>query len=495
MKKLLTLLCVIALLGAMCVPAFAAESTVPVAAEVPADWTNAYLYAWGSAGEMQAWPGVAMTNVDGWWCAYMPDDMENVIINNGTVQTPDLAVDPGLPVCIMMATDVTNPEVMSELPIEVPSAEELGTSIPTVGAGATVHAYVPADWADCTLYAWGDNGDNGGWPGMAMTLGDDGLWTAELGAGYKNIIIASGNGSIQTIDLAYAGGECWVALKDQDAGGKFNAAVVYEEPEDWENVEGSGAAPVPTSDVWYVAGTMNNWTCNDEAYKMTDNGDGSFSFTFAITAGSHALKVTNGTWDVSFGGSGADGNYEFTANADGDITVNYDGNGVVTVTGDITEGAGTAEPTPVTGPLYVAGTMNDWTCDSADYQMTDNGNGTFSLVLDLTAGAHSLKVTNGTWDVSFGGDGENGNYDFNLAADGKVTVTFDGTTVNVTEGESAPVVTEPTTGAADNTTQPTTGAVDTTDDGEGGSMTTTIIIAVAVVLVGAVVVFLILKKK
>ena len=493
MKKLLTLLCVIALLGAMCVPAMAAESTVPVAAEVPADWTTVYLYAWGTAGEMQAWPGVAMTNVDGWWCAYMPDDMENVIINNGSgVQTPDLAVDPGLPVCIMMASDITNPEVESELPIEVPSADELGTSVPTVGAGATVHAYVPAEWADCTLYAWGDNGDNGGWPGIAMTMGDDGLWTAELGAGYKNIIIASGNGSIQTVDLTYAGGECWVVLKEQDAGGKYTAAVVYEKPENFDDVEIGPAGPVPTSDVWYVAGTMNNWTCNDEAYKMTANGDGTFTFTFAITAGSHALKVTNGTWDVSFGGTGADGNYEFTANSDSDITVNYDGNGVVTVTGDITEGSAPAgDPAPVTGPLYVAGTMNNWTCDDAAYQMVDNGNGTFSLVLDLTAGAHSLKVTNGTWDVSFGGDGENGNYDFNLAADGKVTVSFDGTAVSVTEGESAPPPTPPAT----NATEPTTGASDNTENKDGGSMTVGIIVAVVVLLGGAAAVFFILKKK
>ena len=495
MKKLLALLCVVALLGALCVPAMATENTVPVVAGVPADWTTVYLYAWGTNGEISAWPGVPMTNVEDWWCAYMPNDMENVIINNGSgIQTADLAVDPGMPVCVMMPTDPTSAEVDYALPIEVPSAEELGTSVPTVGAGVTVHAYVPEEWTSCNLYAWGDTGDNGGWPGAAMTKGDDGLWTAELAPNFANIII--NDGSVQTVDLAYAGGECWVVLTEQDASGKYNAAVVYEKPDDFENVESDPVPPVPTSDVWYVAGTMNEWNCADEAYKMTANGDGTFTHTFAITAGSHGLKVTNGTWDVSFGGTGADGNYEFTAEADCDVTVNYDGNGVVTVSGTgITDGAGEAAPAPVSGPMYVAGTMNDWNCADEAYKMTDNGDGTHTITFQLTAGAHSLKVTNGTWDVSFGGDGENGNYDFNVTADGDVTVTFDGTAVQVTEGAAA----EPTTGSTEPaTTEPTadtTGTSNTAEDDGGNGMTIGIIVAVVAVLVGAVVIFFIMKKK
>lgn len=505
MKKLLALLCVVALLGALCVPTLAAENTVPVAAEVPSDWTAAYLYAWGDSGEIAAWPGVPMAFVDGWFCAYMPDNMANVIISNGSgVQTADLAVEPGMPVCVM-ASNIGAVEVEMELPIEVPAADELEVSAPPVAGGATVHAHVPEDWADCTLYAWGDNGDNGGWPGVAMTKGDDGLWTAELGPNYKNIIIASSAGTIQTVDLSYAGGECWVAVQEAGADGKFAAAVVYEEPADWDNVE---SAPAPVGNTWYVAGDFNNWNAADEAYKMADNGDGTFSLTFDITAGGHALKVTNGTWDVNFGGEGADGNLEFNC-IDGELTVTFDG-AAITLSGAeaevgtaATDPAAPADPVPVTGPLYVAGDFNGWTNPDEAYKMTDNGDGTFSLVLELTAGTQALKVTNGTWDLSWGGDGENGNYVYEMAADGKVTVTFDGATVTVTEGEVAPETTEPATDdttapAEDDTTAPSEDTTDnkTEEPEESGNGTLIgIIVAVVAVLAGGVAIFFIMKKK
>ena len=323
MKKLFALICVIALLGAFCVPAMAAIN-VPVAAQVPADWTTVYLYAWGDSGEAAAWPGVPMVNIDDWYCAYMPDNMTGVIINNGSgVQTGDLTVESGMPVCVM-AADPAAADVEYELPVEVP--EEDAMPKPPMDA---VHAKVPAEWTTVNLYAWNDNGSNAGWPGVPMTQGDDGLWLGELTPGYANIIV--NDGANQTVDLPYAGGECWVVLKDAPTG-KFEAAVVYEEPTDYDNVE-SAPAPTPVLDACYVAGTMNDWNCADEAYKMTDNGDGTYTITFNLTAGDHALKVTNGTWDVSFGGTGADGNYEFNVPADGTYTVTFDGTTVTVVEG------------------------------------------------------------------------------------------------------------------------------------------------------------------
>ena len=467
MKKLFSLLCVIALLGALLVPAMAATAKVPVVAEVPADWTAAYLYAWGGSEEM-AWPGVPMTKIDDWFVAYMNDDNMNVIINNGTgIQTADLAVDPGMPVCVM-AGDISKASVEFELPIEVPEEDAMPKP-----AADTVYALAPEGWATAYLYAWGDTGSNAGWPGVEMTKGDDGLYVAELTPGYANVIIAEKDGGAQTVDLPYNGGEAWVLLT-AEAGddGKFQANIHYEKPETIEHpTEITPAAPggaVPTSDAWYVAGTMNEWNCCDEAYKMTDNGDGTFSYTFTVTAGNHALKVTNGTWDVSFGGNGADGNYEFSAAADCEATVTYDGNGVVTVTGsDIGESQGTAAPAPSGSNWYVAGTMNEWNCCDESYKMTANGDGTFSYSYSATAGDHSLKVTNGTWDVSFGGDGENGNYDFNVPADGNVTVTFDGNgAVAVQVGGEAPEATEPAAtegNDAPEATEPVEGGEDKTD--------------------------------
>ena len=492
MKKLFALLCVIALLGALCVPAMAAAARVPVVAEVPGDWTTAYLYAWGGS-ETMTWPGVPMTKIDDWYVAYMNDDNANIIINNGTgAQTADLAVDPGLPVCVF-ASDIGNASIEPELPIEVPAEDKMPKP-----ATDKIYAFVPAGWTTVNLYAWtaDASGSNAGWPGVPMTQGDNGLWVGELNPGYANIIV--NDGTAQTVDLPYNGGDAWVLLTAEGTeGGKFKASVLYEDPGKYEHPAPDQVVittgPIPTSDVWYVAGTMNGWNCADEAYKMEANGDGSFALTMPLTTGAHQLKVTNGTWDVCFGDpNGPEGNYGFNLAADGDVTVTYDGNGGVKVTGD---GVGNYVPpveTPVdNGTWYVAGTMNEWNCADPAYLMTANGDGTYRCTFNVTPGDYQLKVTNGTWDISYGDpNGPEGNYAFNASDEGKATVIFDGVGgIDVKFGEPEPTQsTDPT--------QPTTGESGGGGGNEGGNGLVIGIIATVVILIGgAAAVFFVLKKK
>ena len=491
MKKLLALLCVIALLGALCVPAMAAANRVAVAAMVPDDWTTPYLYAWGGS-ETMGWPGVPMTLVDDWYVAYMNDDNTNVIINNGSdaAKTEDLTIETGLPVCVI-AIDLTDVIVDFELPLEVPAEDEMPKP-----AADTIIAKTPDDWTTAYLYAWSADASrsNAGWPGVAMTKGDDGLWVGELGPGYANIIITCSEAGPQTVDLPYGGGNAWVALQG-DNGGKLDAAVVYSEPADWNNVV-SEKAPVPTSDVWYVAGTMNNWNCADSAYEMMANGDGTFTYTMSLLAGDHQLKVTNGTWDVCFGKEdGPEGNYGFNLAADGEVTVNYDGNGVVTVEGDgVGDYTGEAAPAPAGGTWYIAGTMNEWNCADEAYKMTDNGDGTYSYTFKVTPGDYALKVTNGTWDVNFGGDGTDGNYEFNVTDETNCVVKFDGSAISIEfKGDDA------IDNSGSDNTGDTTGADenkgDDEDKGGNGGLVIGIIATVVILIGGAAAVFFVMKKK
>lgn len=89
-------------------------------------------------------------------------------------------------------------------------------------------------------------------------------------------------------------------------------------------------------DYWCIAGTMNDWNANG-GERMTDNGDGTYTYTFAnMAAGSYDFKFTkNGSWDYNLGGafmgSGVESslyqngsNITFTLEAANDVTIVLD---------------------------------------------------------------------------------------------------------------------------------------------------------------------------
>ena len=89
-------------------------------------------------------------------------------------------------------------------------------------------------------------------------------------------------------------------------------------------------------DYWCIAGTMNGWN-SDSSDRLTDNGDGTFSITFAnMAAGSYEFKFTkNGVWDGCLGGafmgsgveapvSSPGSNIVFTLDEANDVTILLD---------------------------------------------------------------------------------------------------------------------------------------------------------------------------
>lgn len=92
----------------------------------------------------------------------------------------------------------------------------------------TVHAQIPADWANPGCWAWSMPDAKDAfeqWPGVGMTRNDD--WYAVEAPAWINYVIINGNGgSVQTADLPVdAGKDIWVVV-DQTG----NAKVFYEEP-------------------------------------------------------------------------------------------------------------------------------------------------------------------------------------------------------------------------------------------------------------------------
>ena len=184
---------------------------------------------------------------------------------------------------------------------------------------------------------------------------------------------------------------------------------------------------------YYVAGDAAlcgaTWSANDANNAMTDNGDGTYSKVYsAVAAGTYQFKVTDGTWDNSWGNGS--GNYSLVIESTCDVTITFTvDTTTVTATGD-----GIAEPELPTG-YYVAGDAAlcgvAWSENNADNAMTDNGNGTWSKVYaDVQPGVYAFKVTDGTWTNAWGDNG--GNYTLNIVEACDVTITFTVDTTTVT---------------------------------------------------------------
>lgn len=430
MKKLWFFLLAIAMMAVLCLPALAAEELVPVVAQVPDDWTEVYLYAWAYGNDLfdesVSWPGTPMTRVgSGMFCTYIPDDMEYVIINDGNgYQTADLSVTPGQPIFVA-AADISSATVYHELPIEIPSAEELGVSLPSGGFNALSgdEWYVTGDfngWNECDEdYRMEANGDGTytfvidileGYHAMRVT---NGTWEVSIGGDGRdgNLEFTTGEGELTVVFDKTA---CTITLSGAD--------VVIGSP--------------PTVSEWYVAGDFNGWEECDANYLMSEEENGIFLLIMDITAGDHSLRVTNGTWDVNYGGDGIDGNVDFHTD-DGKLTVVFDSHSFGISLYGANVRLGHKETGKIVGDnWYVAGDFNSWdACDSA-YKMINNYDGTFSTTFYLSAGEHQMKITDGTWEESYPKDE---NFVFEVPGDADVTVIFElGSAVISVEADTAP---------------------------------------------------------
>ena len=92
MKRILAILCVIAVLCGLCVPAMAAGT---ITVSVKSSWSQVNLYVWENDTPMEGWPGTAMTKgANGLWTLQIPaGSYTNVIANDGSSQTADLKMD------------------------------------------------------------------------------------------------------------------------------------------------------------------------------------------------------------------------------------------------------------------------------------------------------------------------------------------------------------------------------------------------------------------
>lgn len=191
-----------------------------------------------------------------------------------------------------------------------------------------IHVDAPDAWAECYAYNWPES--LGGWPGTKLTADANGEYTATVKTGFDGMVIGEGNGKPQTVDITdldMSKAEAWIVIGEAGADGKHTYTVTYEKGGE---VVTPPVEEKPAADATYVvAGSSADvfgaeWDPSAEANKMTKGDDGIYSITYTnVAAGTYSLKVTDGSWTNSWGGTGENGNFDFELTAASDVTVKF----------------------------------------------------------------------------------------------------------------------------------------------------------------------------
>ena len=162
-------------------------------------------------------------------------------------------------------------------------------------AQITVHAKAPSSWSGINIWAWIDGATDTNvfpsWPGQAMTL--SGNWyTMNVPAGVTGIVLSTGSGSPQTVDLTVEPGkDVWIIVGEAQESGKNIASIAYSEA-DAKEPSGTGTpaptpTPTPSNGTYHVVGSgsifSSEWTPTDD-HLMTKNADGTYTKTYTNVA-------------------------------------------------------------------------------------------------------------------------------------------------------------------------------------------------------------------
>lgn len=194
--------------------------------------------------------------------------------------------------------------------------------------GVEITIVAHESWEACYVYTWGET-SMGDWPGTELTAGADGKYTFTLTGGIDGMVIGSGSGMPQSVDITdldLTKAAALITIGEAGSDGKHAYTVSYDGGETTETPVEKPEEPV-VIDAYYVTGsteTFGSWDAGNAAGKMTKGDDGVWSITFSdVAAGDYSVKVTIGNWDQSWGGSGENGNFDFTVAEAGEVTVKF----------------------------------------------------------------------------------------------------------------------------------------------------------------------------
>jgi len=245
------------------------EGDTKVVAQVPVNWSNAYVYFFkDGAGDVgAAWPGAAATKVsDGVFTIDAPEGATHYIVNNNNgQQTQNLKLILGATNNIEFYSDKNaRPVTDTQLHIESKRSWE--------------NAYVHYWYKDANGVEHGTT-----WPGEAATKNDDGTFSFTIPAGYNKFIINDYAGS-QTPDITefFMGIENHVTIYEDNnvrIGMPYETEIVYG-----ENAEKEGITFTPTD---FMDSYYSIWMAlTVHQYKVDDDDQGDVTQYLATPLGS-----------------------------------------------------------------------------------------------------------------------------------------------------------------------------------------------------------------
>ena len=431
-------------------PEVPAPHDITVRAKLPATWTSSTITAWVWTSENASGTPVTAEKDGDYYKITKNAGALYVIFRNGA----DWNGDKNQTVDLVYTEDVCLQLNQSGTAKATATVIDCGA----VSKDITVKAVVPGAWEETiTAWVWPTGGE-----GKEVTPTKDGNWYVvtenciELNVIFKNGTGWNGNEN-QTVNiegvsenicyqisaLTKVDGKCSVTEVDCDA-------VI--EPE-------AKPEPTPTYD-YYITGSFNGWNEKDPAHGMTLDGE-VYKATVTLAAGENLVKVTNGTWAGAKGYGAMGAEYDEVSQGASDDNIQVDlteGKEVVVVYNATTEKVtfeGLTEKAPApTFDYYITGSFNGNNPKKAENGMTLDGT-VYKATVTLAAGDNTLKVTDGTWEKTWGAnelgaayeevsnpnDGYN-NIKITLAAEKEITVIFDATAGKITfEGLTEEVVT------------------------------------------------------
>ena len=188
---------------------------------------------------------------------------------------------------------------------------------------------------------------------------------------------------------------------------------------------------------YYVAGTASlcesNWNCSDPGNKMTLNEEGLYEKLFhSVPAGNHEFKITDGTWDHSWGKNGGSANYTFATTEVQDVTITFNAS---TKEINVILSEATDKPVDESVAYYVAGSAGlcgaEWDPGFEGAKLTRGADGLYTkLFKNIPAGNYEFKITAGDWTRNWGVGGvvDGQNIKFTLEEEKHVLITFNADT-------------------------------------------------------------------